>query len=57
LENITKSYDATKLQSQPDTYSSSECNFEGELKKENIDSMIDIYGEEYLVKIGILTPS
>ncbi len=57
MENITKSYDATKLQSQPDTYSSSECNFEGELKKENIDSMIDIYGEEYLVKIGILTPS
>lgn len=57
MENITQSHDATAFRPQPDTHYSSKSNFKEAIQKQNIDSMIEIYGEEYLIKIGILTPS
>ena len=35
-------------------HSSSEFGFEEELKRQNINTMLEIYKEEYLKKIGML---
>lgn len=39
---------------QPDIHSSSAFNFEEELKRLNINTMLEIYGEEYREKITLL---
>lgn len=38
----------------PQAEGPSEFSFEEELKKQNINTMLEIYGEEYLQKNGIL---
>lgn len=40
---------------QPEEQSFSEFGFEEELKRQNINTMLEIYKEEYLKKIGMLT--
>jgi hypothetical protein len=39
---------------QPEEHSASELGFEEELRRQNISTMLEIYKEEYLKKIGML---
>jgi len=52
LESIPKS---TETKTQQEDYSSAALNFEEELKRQNISTMLEIYKEDYLAKIGLLT--
>ncbi|MBC8286729.1 MAG: hypothetical protein H8E42_04555 [Nitrospinae bacterium] len=51
MEDIAYTQETTK----PQAEDHSEFSFEDELKRQNINTILEIYGEEYLKKIGILT--
>ena len=50
MEDVTYTQEPSK----PQAEDHSEFSFEEELKKQNINTMLEVYGEEYLKKIGIL---
>jgi hypothetical protein len=52
LESIQK---PTETKIQREDHSSAAFNFEEELKRQNISTMLEIYKEDYLAKIGMLT--
>ena len=52
LESTQKPIE-TKIQHED--HSSAAYNFEEKLKRQNISTMLDIYKEDYLAKIGMLT--
>jgi len=44
-----------QTETQHEDPSSAAFNFEEELKRQNISTMLEIYKEDYLAKIGMLT--
>lgn len=55
MEDIANNETPTETQSQFENISSAASKFEEELKRQNISTMLEIYKEEYLEKIEMLT--
>ncbi len=53
MEDITYIKDSTNTQDEDRP--PIEFSFEEELRRQNINTMLEIYGEEYLKKISLLT--
>ena len=56
MEDLAQTQGLTETPPQPDTHSSSASDFEEELRRQNISTMIEIFGEEYAAKMDILMP-
>jgi hypothetical protein len=54
MEDLTQTQEPTETPLQPEAHSSSEPNFEEALRRQNISTMFEIYGEEYAAKISML---
>ena len=54
MEDLTQAQEPTETPLQPEAHSSSESNFEEALRRQNISTMFEIYGEEYAAKISML---
>jgi hypothetical protein len=55
MEDLAHNQNKFKTQTQSETHPSPKFNFEEDLKKQNIHTMLEIYGEEYMAKIENLT--
>jgi len=55
MEDLAHIQERVETPPQPDTHSSSKSNFEEALREQNINTMIEIYGEEYAAKLDRLT--
>ena len=60
MVDLTQTQEPTETPLQPEAHSSSESNFEEALRRQNISTMFEIYGEvywwdpEYAAKISML---
>ena len=54
MEDLAQTQGLTETPPQPDTHSSSASDFEEELRRQNISTMIEIFGEGYATKMDIL---
>ena len=54
MEDLACTQKPTQNKPQTISPSSAKYNFEEELKRQNINTMIEIYGEEYMEKIETL---
>ncbi|MBT3184926.1 MAG: hypothetical protein HOI59_00495 [Nitrospina sp.] len=55
MDDLTHTQEPTETPLQPEAHSSSESGFEEALREQNINTMIEIYGEEYAEKLDRLT--
>lgn len=55
MEDLENTLKPTETKTQQKDHSSAAYNFEEELKRQNISTMLEIYKEDYLAKIGLLT--
>lgn len=55
MEDLARNQKQTKAPAQPQAHPSSKFDFEEDLKRQNIHTMLEIFGEEYMAKIGHLT--
>ena len=55
MEDLAQNQKKTETQIQSKTYTSKKFSFEEDLKRQNIHTMLEIYGEEYMEKIESLT--
>jgi hypothetical protein len=55
MKELVSTQKPTETQAQYEDNSSETSNFEEELKRQNINTMLEIYKDEYLAKIGLLT--
>lgn len=55
MKDLESIQNPTETKTQQEDYSSAAFNFEEELKRQNISTMLEIYKEDYLEKIGLLT--
>jgi hypothetical protein len=55
MEGLANNQQNAETLYQPEGYAPPMLDFEEELKKQNINTMIEIYGEEYMDKIKNLT--
>jgi hypothetical protein len=55
MDDFVRTQKPTAERPQTNAHSSSEKDFEEDLRKQNINTMIEIYGEDYMKKIDLLT--
>ncbi|MBT5550305.1 MAG: hypothetical protein HOB18_09960 [Nitrospina sp.] len=54
MEDSTHNQKKTENRAQPKAHPSPKYSFEEDLRRKNIDTMLEIYGEEYMAKVGDL---
>jgi hypothetical protein len=52
MEDLTRNQKKTENQAQSEAHPSPKYSFEEDLRRKNIDTMLEIYGEEYMAKVG-----
>jgi hypothetical protein len=55
MEDLMRNQTEKETQKRSESHPSSKFSFEEDLKRQNIHTMIEIYGEEYISKIENLT--
>jgi hypothetical protein len=55
MDDFVRTQKPTEKKPQTNTHSSAENDFEEDLRKQNINTMIEIYGADYMKKIDLLT--
>ncbi len=55
MKDLEGTKEPTEAQTQQEDHCSAALNFEEELKRQNISTMLEIYKEDYLAKIDMLT--
>jgi hypothetical protein len=52
MEDLTRNQKKTESRAQSEAHPSPKYSFEEDLRRQNIDTMLEIYGEEYMAKVG-----